>query len=268
MFGFSGITGTAFDQKNPGQNGSPTSINGLTGSETNTFTDSNGTSHTCTAASPARDPMTEDPGHEFLDTLEQLCGKGVANPFPAGPYPTINNSGFASNYSTPKVDGGIHFPAPDTGDVKDIMSGCTPAQIPVLFNLAKNYVICDSWHSSMPGPTWPNRFFAMCGTAGGLDASPTSGMTIDFETEFGFNPKAGNIFTLVGKGKWKIYSDYDDQFNTDPNNKGSLTNGGSWAIAAGLNGIAEWSSSITRYNNFKSNLAVPYHAQFTWIEPN
>src|SRR3954447_7794909 len=28
--------------------------------------------------------------------------------------------------------------------------------------LARKYAVCDRWFSSFAGPTWPNRFFAMC----------------------------------------------------------------------------------------------------------
>jgi len=44
--------------------------------------------------------MTTDPGHEFDDVLEQLCGYDAAQSYQGGAYPTIDNSGFASNYAT------------------------------------------------------------------------------------------------------------------------------------------------------------------------
>ena len=34
--------------------------------------------------------------------------------------------------------------------------------------LAEEFVVCDNWFSSMPGPTWPNRFYLMSGTSGGI----------------------------------------------------------------------------------------------------
>ena len=32
-------------------------------------------------------------------------------------------------------------------------------QLPVIYELATRFAICDHWYSSLPGPTWPNRFF-------------------------------------------------------------------------------------------------------------
>ncbi len=39
--------------------------------------------------------------------------------------------------------------------------------LPVLHTLAENFAICDHWYSSLPGPTWPNRFFIHSGTGNG-----------------------------------------------------------------------------------------------------
>jgi phospholipase C len=52
------------------------------------------------------------------------------------------------------------------------MQAFTPMQLPVLRALAANFALCDHWFSSMPGPTWPNRFFAHAGSSAGLDDSP------------------------------------------------------------------------------------------------
>src|SRR6185295_18187272 len=40
--------------------------------------------------------MTTDPGHEFEDVLQQLCGADAACKYEGGTYPAVNNSGFAS----------------------------------------------------------------------------------------------------------------------------------------------------------------------------
>jgi phospholipase C len=44
---------------------------------------------------------------------------------------------------------------------------------PILHNLAENFAICDHWYSSLPGPTWPNRFFVHSGTANGHVKMPS-----------------------------------------------------------------------------------------------
>jgi phospholipase C len=75
--------------------GQPTPIDGL--NENNNWNvDSNGNKVLVTT--PADWAMPHDPGHEFVDVKEQLCGSN-------GNYPVINNSGFVTNYSvTHKFD--------------------------------------------------------------------------------------------------------------------------------------------------------------------
>lgn len=46
--------------------------------------------------------------------------------------------------------------------------------LPVIHTLAKAFTICDHWFSSMPGPTWPNRFFVHSGTCKGHVLMPSS----------------------------------------------------------------------------------------------
>jgi phospholipase C len=40
-------------------------------------------------------------------------------------------------------------------------------RLPVLYDLADRYVVCDRWFSSVMGPTWPNRFCLHAATAMG-----------------------------------------------------------------------------------------------------
>lgn len=42
--------------------------------------------------------------------------------------------------------------------------------------IADNYLVCDRWFSSHPGPTWPNRYFAI---SGHLGTSPDGGPDVD-----------------------------------------------------------------------------------------
>src|SRR5215471_7316529 len=84
MLGFSAITGTE------AATGQPTTINGLTGTESNSFS---GTAYPVVRGADRVMPI--DPGHEFPEVVEQLCGNGVQYPH-SGPYPPINNSGFVA----------------------------------------------------------------------------------------------------------------------------------------------------------------------------
>ena len=189
MLGFSGITGL------DAVTGDSTQIDGLTGSEFNNF---NGSVYRVRAG--ADNVMPVDPGHEFTNVLVQLCGAG-ATYAAGGTYPAINNTGFVASYA---ASGG----AADPGEV---MKCFAPAQLPVLVALAQEFAVCDNWHASMPGPTWPNRMFVHAGSSGGLDHSPTTQEIVGWETIGGFQFKAGSIFdALKQKGvSHRIYAGDD-----------------------------------------------------------
>ncbi len=84
MLGFSGITG--FDA----ETGAATAIRGLAGTEANSYR-----GQVYSVSRGADETMPVDPGHEFLDVLEELCGTNAAYS-PGGNYPAINNSGVSS----------------------------------------------------------------------------------------------------------------------------------------------------------------------------
>jgi phospholipase C len=46
-------------------------------------------------------------------------------------------------------------------------------RLPALHTLARNFAVCDRWFSSMPGPTWQNRFFVHSGTSLGHVLMPS-----------------------------------------------------------------------------------------------
>jgi phospholipase C len=52
-------------------------------------------------------------------------------------------------------------------DPRGVLGYLTPAEVPVYDFLAREFCVCDHWHCSVPGATWPNRMFAVAGTAGG-----------------------------------------------------------------------------------------------------
>ena len=240
MLGFSHIKGTDAATQ------APTEVNGVAGSESNTW---NGT--VFPAAPPAVDPMKADPFHEFSDVLEQLCGQSATYPSgvaggPGGPYPPIDNSGFVSNFAMHAIP-----KQPNLGATPgDVMKTFAKPQLPVLTALAEEFVVCDSWFCSMPGPTWPNRFFALGASSADLDHSPTTTETALWQTIDGFKFQNGSIFDAGGSFKWRIYA----------GNK-------LFTLAHALKGIHIW--DITRYSKFASDVLDPnYPAQFTWIEPN
>src|SRR5215467_10776141 len=86
LLGFSGLRGT------DAVTGEPAAVEGLTGAESNLLP-----SGEPVTVSPGADfVLTIDPGHEFEDVLEQLCGAGTTYPGPGGAYPAVDCSGFAS----------------------------------------------------------------------------------------------------------------------------------------------------------------------------
>lgn len=242
MLGFSGITGR------DAATGNRTRIDGLVSTESN---DWNGQSYV--VGHPAPDPMKTDPYHEFTDVLEQLCGSAASYP-PGGPYPPINNSGFVSNFA-------VDAKSPSPGDV---MKCFTPPQLPVISALAQEFAVCDSWFCSLPGPTFPNRFFALGASSADLDHSPTNSEIVLWQTIDGFKFQNGSIFDR-GKGflsflksllpfrgsfSWRIYA----------GNK-------LFTLAHALKGVHIW--DVTRYSRFAKDVSnSDYPAQFTWIEPS
>jgi phospholipase C len=97
-----------------------------------------------------------DPGHDFGDVIIQMYNDGPRDQPPA-------MSGFARNYDQ----------RAGAGSGQAVLQCFTPDQVPVISALAREYVVCDQWYSSVPGPTLPNRAFAHFGTSfGRLDMSP------------------------------------------------------------------------------------------------
>ncbi|HEV8014265.1 MAG TPA: alkaline phosphatase family protein [Stellaceae bacterium] len=236
MLGFSGIHGI------DAASGQPTAIRGLAGTESNRYG-----GQTYPVTRPADESMPIDPGHEFPDVLAELCG-GNAAYAPGGAYPTIDNSGFVSDYAS------SHSPsegnAPD--NFGEIMKCFAPEQLPVLTALARNFAVCDGWHASIPGPTWPNRLFACGASSGGLDHSPTTGEILTWESIDGFAFPNGSIFDALKQKSgtpWRIFA------------------GDEFPLVAALKGVSVF--DIANYSAFAAAVASPtYPWPLTWIEPS
>lgn len=262
LLGLSNISGT------DACTGQPTKINGVEVGSTycNPYKSANSPDikNYC-VSTPAVDPMTTDPGHELMDTLEQLCGQDSEKqyngkkPFPAK-YPPISNSGFAANYAASVTEDTGH-PASDA--IGDVLKLCAPSQVPILVQLANEYAVCDSWFSSVPGPTWPNRMFATGGSAAGLDQSPGFGLKKDFFLS-GFVYPKGSIFQQLEKysKSWRLYNDYDNMFSNVRS-----TWAGSLAISWFIKGMSMFKRPYS-LKSFAADLKSTYQEEFTFIEPN
>lgn len=199
----------------------------------------------------------EGPAHEFTDVALSLCGRSIFSPKDsmepsvkadrfvcnAGNYPAVitkpNNLEFAVDY---EAHGGLPG--------EDVLRCFSPEQLPVLNALAKQFVICDRWFSSLPGPTWPNRFFALCGSSGGLDHSPSGfDSVIDSLDLDGFRFQNGCLFDHL-EGRWLVaYSDF--------------------AQAMAIKGLEGKHRRFVRHREFFKKLKRGQLTEsFIWIEPD
>ena len=77
--------------------------------------------------------------------------------------------------------------------VAEVMSYYDDRELRTYDKFAHQYAVCDHWFASVPGPTWPNRFFAMCGTSTGITGNLR---VIDHPT----------FFDLLPPGSFRYYS--------------------------------------------------------------
>ncbi len=110
-----------------------------------------------TASAGFLDPG-RDPGHEPADVWTQLY-QGRRGNAP----PTATSLGFMQSFYEQ------HAPDPSV-----IMRCFAPDSLRALSALARSFTVCTHWHSSVPGPTWPNRFFLHTGTSEGTANSPST----------------------------------------------------------------------------------------------
>ena len=94
-----------------------------------------------------------DPKHEHVNVMRQLAD---------------GNKGFVLDFFETYKHEGIN-----SEDIQDIMRYYRLDHLPALHALARDFTVCDRWFSSLPGPTWPNRFFALSGTSSGIVTMPS-----------------------------------------------------------------------------------------------
>jgi phospholipase C len=89
------------------------------------------------------------------------------------------------------------------GNPSEIMAYYDSGTLPALENLAMSFVICDRWFSSVPGPTWPNRFFVNSGTSLGHIDMPSM-VQFDPAIHLYDQPTVFERISEAGK-RWLIY---------------------------------------------------------------
>ncbi|HXZ01052.1 MAG TPA: alkaline phosphatase family protein [Stellaceae bacterium] len=137
----------------------------------------------------AQAPTTErqvilDPHHEVPHVATQL---------------TDHNGGFVLDFARSYPD------CPPEG--RAFIMGYYPRGfLPALHALASDFTICDRWHAALPGPTWPNRFFALSGTSLGRVNMPDDG-THKTDLAGYFQQTQDTIFDRLTERNihWKVY---------------------------------------------------------------
>jgi len=81
----------------------------------------------------------------------------------------------------------------------DILWNFTPAQLPTINALARQYAVSDRWFCSVPSQTNPNRAFSLCGTSLGRESNANQFADEQFDAPTVFNALAG-----AGK-RWGLY---------------------------------------------------------------
>ncbi len=151
--------------------GGRTDIDGPTGHESNPW---QGQDYRLTRAGTRN--VHADPPHGHERTLQQLRD---------------GNRGFVAAYM--EAEGQHPDARPD-----DVMLYYDERMLPVYDFFAREYCVCDHWHASLPGPTWPNRMYALAGTADGRltnDIPPAPGLTF---------PSIFDVLTARGVD-WRFY---------------------------------------------------------------
>lgn len=193
--------------------------------------------------------MPFDPPHEFPDVQFQLYG------------PQRDQPKRPNNPTEPALMDGFVFrvvsavPNVYSEDVARVMSFFKPGQIPVLSTLAREFALFNTWHSSLPGPTWPNRFFVHASTSGGLNYSPSTEQIIG-----GFSFKGGTIYDRLGDdlAAWRIYHDGLPQCIGIADLR--------WNFLRQQ--VNEFRSNFRPMEEFSTDIAVGDLAKYTFIEPN
>lgn len=155
----------------------------------------------------APDSADPDPPHEFADVHYQITGRFEGEYAADTPQPM---NGFAASARYGLLEGESEITKAlnvnQRSDGAYALEGQGLDSTPVLRTLAKEFALCEDWYSSMPGPTWPNRFFIHAASSGGLTNSPSApAMGAVLIDRLGFAFERGTIYGALGDGNWRIY---------------------------------------------------------------
>lgn len=126
-------------------------VDGLTGEERNF--DGDGTPYPIHRLGPDQTAFHR-PGEPLDKSLDPCHSKSCVQE-QIGEWHGERPGGFVKNFVDRKQ--------PPVADRGLVMGHYGADQLPVYDFLARQYCVCDAWHSSVPGDTWPNRLYAMAG---------------------------------------------------------------------------------------------------------
>lgn len=98
----------------------------------------------------AEEVVDRDPKHENSNVLEQIQDR---------------NGGFVKDYQ-------LAYPDASATQIQAVMAYHRLDSLPALHQLGRAFAVFDRWFSSVPGPTWTNRLFALSGTSLGRVRMP------------------------------------------------------------------------------------------------
>ena len=161
--------------------------------------------------------------------------------------------GFVQDYiraveESKKWDGSVE-PTPEV--LQQIMDCFPPAATPVLSTLARSFAISDSWFSSVPSSTWPNRSFAHSGTSRGRVANkPQNEWALHHDQPTIFQ----RLFEKLGDDAWRVYG--------EETHLASLT----WLLHAPLR-HRKFRHCFRHFEHFKKDCAAGTLPAYSFLEP-
>ena len=138
-------------------------VDGLTGKESNPLNDSDSKSRRIAVNKDAPFINACDPDHSTPATSSKIFGQQKAK---SGDFSHPTMEGFVS-YEYDRHQHNL------STDFCDVVSMFTPDRLPVITALAQEFALFDRFFCSHPGPTWPNRMYALSATTlGSTETGP------------------------------------------------------------------------------------------------
>ncbi|CAG8695052.1 12912_t:CDS:2, partial [Ambispora leptoticha] len=177
-------------------------IRGLTGKEYNLLDTKNPNGQNIYATNDAVYVDPDDPGHGIPDVYEQITGIQGGDPrTPITGVPPM--SGFLQSFART-----ANINKTDVARLKHVMNAFKPTDLPVTYELAKNFALFDGWYASVPGPTTPNRLYIHTATSNGEYATTFQGIIDGFNQRSIFDNLDERLRTESGFSKMRKLNEF------------------------------------------------------------